>query len=233
MQMMKKETIEKIKEILTPFGYKIHSNEFHTLYIEPNYNEYVHVTFVDGLFKLELWNKTFSTSEAEQLTKEIEKYENVAKVLNKLLEDSGDKKESILNWQKKIDGAGLGLNQNGFRKFWDIAESYGIFSHTNGSPEFTELWLWNEENYTIILNFNEDKKIIDVSGGLYDEEGNPIGSVSTEELAQKLKIKALYDYKVLLEMEEGLYLSITIDKEDPYYLEYSYVYSKTQSFFQG
>lgn len=220
---MKTETVKQINELLFSHGYRMKTLEEDVHYLLPNLNDLVQIAFDNGLFDLKLPGEYFSAHQADAVIEAIEKKKPLVLALNHLLEESGDKKEAILKWQEKIHNVGMSLNVNGSNKFWNFVQSYGLFTQRNGLPEFSELWLWNEDLMTFLLFIDEETSEFRISFGLRDEHGEWIQEIKPETVHTALQIVQGSEHEFIFQLEDGLGLRLWIKQEQAQRIHHEFI----------
>lgn len=220
---MNPDVLKQIQELLHSREYKVSSNEHHRLYLTPNFYEDVQIAYADGLFFLNMANQRFAADDADDIIQQIHETKPLVNELNDLMLRSGERKASILAWQEHMDRVRIGMNLNGSKKRWDFIRSYGIHTSTDGAPEFSSIWLWNDTYHTLYLKADEEQNAIEASGGIYNAEGEPVESIELDELPQYLPIHHLSRTECIIELEKGLGFRLYLPPSDAYMIETAFI----------
>jgi len=220
---MNPDVLNQIQELLYSREYKVSSNEHHRLYLTPNFYEDVQIAYADGLFFLNMADKRFAPEDADDIIQQIQETKPLVHQLNDLMLRSGERKESILAWQEHMDRVKIGMNMNGSKKRWDFLRSYGIHTSTDGAPEFSSIWLWNDTYHTLYLKADEEQNVIQASGGIYNAEGEPVESIELDELSEHLPIHHLSRSECMIEVEKGLGFRMYLPSSDASMIETEFI----------
>lgn len=90
LRRLTNETIEEVRHILAPFGYEIgyyrEGEDLLPLFVVPNYEDKVRMTYSNDQFTLEWVNQGFHAEDVELIKKQLETYKEVVDQLNALVQ---------------------------------------------------------------------------------------------------------------------------------------------------